>query len=183
MTRRHPADGEWRAYLDGELPAVQRLRLRRHAAHCPDCRRRLDDVQAAGSRASELLGALNAATDVADSWERLGVLSRRAAPASRFSAASAFLAGGLSAAAVAASVLLLHPAPTRLLGRVHGVGAFTNVLDECCSEGVTATREGVFTLDIPGVGAPLRVRYMDVDGSGTFSSGDIVRSVSRAGRR
>ena len=183
MTRRHPAEGTLRAYLDGELPLPQRRRVRRHAAHCDECRQRLGDVQDAGDRTSSLLGVLNSVADVSDSWARLGVLTGRALRRSRFSPASAFMAGGFSAAALAASVLLLHPGPTRLLGRVHGVGAFTSVLDQCCAETESTVREGVFTIDMPGVGSPLRVRYMDVDGSGSFSTGDIVRSVSQVQRR
>ncbi len=183
MTRKHPADGTLRAYLDGELPLAQRLRVRRHAAHCAECSQRLGEVEDAGDRTSSLLGVLSPVADVSESWERLGVLTGRALGRSRVSPASAFMAGGISAAAVAASVLLLHPGPTRLLGRVHGVGAFTSVLDQCCAETEPTVREGVFTVDLPGVGSPLRVRYMDVDGSGTFSTGDIVRSVSQVRRR
>ncbi len=178
----HPGDGVWRAYLDGELPLPRRLRLRRHAAHCTECRERLDDVAAAGDRASRLLRHLTPATDVAESWERFDAVTGFLAPR-RVSWARAFMAGGLSAAALAASVLLLHPAPTRFLGRVHGVGAFTNVLDDCCYTSDAINREGVFTLDMPGVGTPLQVRYLDADGSGTFSSGDVVRSISQVRRR
>ncbi len=178
----HPTEGEWRAYLDGELPLPRRLRLRRHAERCPLCRERLGDVAAAGELTSALLGELAPATDVTESWERFetvtSLLARR-----RGSFAQAFVAGGLSVAALAASVLLLHPAPTRLLGRVHGVGAFTNVVDECCAAGDAVAREGVFTLDLPGVGTPLQVRYLDADGSRSFSSGDVVRSVTQMHKR
>ncbi len=178
----HPGDGVWRAYLDGELPLPRRLRLRRHALHCAECQARLDDVGAAGDRASQLLRNLEPATDVAESWERFGAVTGGLAPR-RSSWAPAFLAGGLSAAALAASVLLLHPAPTRLLGRVHGVGAFTNVLDECCYASDATNREGIFTLELPGVGTPLQVRYLEADGSGTFSSGDVVRAVTQIRKR
>ncbi len=178
----HPGEGVWRAYLDGELPLPRRLRLRRHAARCVLCRERLDDVAATGERTSSLLGGLAPRTDVAESWQRFEAVTRFVARR-RPAFASAFVAGGLSVAALAASVLLLHPAPTRLLGRVHGVGAFTNVVDECCAAGDAITREGVFTLDMPGVGTPLRVRYLDADGSGSFSSGDVVRSVVQIRRR
>ena len=179
MTRRHPPDGTLRGYVDGELSMRQRARVRRHAARCAECRQRLGDVEVAGDRTSSLLGVLTPRADVVESWERLGVLTGRTRPRSRFSPASAFMAGGVSAAALAASVLLLHPAPTRLLGRVHGVGTFSSVLDRCCAESDASLREGVLTVDMPGVGSPLRVRYTDVDGSGSFSTGDIVRSVSQ----
>lgn len=178
----HPAEGEWRAYLDGELPLARRRRLRRHADGCALCRERLGDVAAAGERTSSLLRDLAPATDVTDSWERFAAVTRFLT-SRRPSFARAFAAGGLSVAALAGSVLLLHPAPTRLLGRVHGVGAFTNIVDECCVAGDAVTREGVFTLEMPGLGTPLQVRYLDADGSGNFSSGDVVRSVTRVTRR
>jgi len=178
----HPTEGEWRAYLDGEMPALARLRLRHHAAGCAPCGERLANAQAAGERTSRLLGVLSPTADVVDSWERLTVVMRRARR--RPSAASAFMAGGLSAAVLAASVLVLHPAPTRLLGRLHGVGTFTNVVDACCSTSDAVTSpEGVFTLELPGMGTPLRVRYVDADGSGTFSTGDVVRAVSEIRQR
>ncbi len=180
--RAHPSDGEWRAYLDGEISPFRRLQLRRHAGACSECRARLDDVGAAGDRTSLLLSDLSVRTDVRDSWERLYTVTRWAA-GQRRSLASAFVAGGLSAAALAATVLLVHPAPTRLLGRVHGVGTFSNVLDDCCYTSDTATREGVFTLELSGVETPLQVHYLDADGSGTFSPGDVVRSVSQLRKR
>ncbi len=178
----HPTEGDWRAYLDGELPLARRLRLRRHARTCALCRERLSDVATVGDRTSSLLRGLAPATDLRDSWERFEAVTRFLARR-RSSFVRAFAAGGLSVAALAATVLLVHPAPTRLLGRVHGVGAFTNVVDECCSAGDAVTREGVFTLELPGVGTPLKVRYVDADGSGSFSSGDVVRSVVQIRRR
>jgi len=176
--RTHPTEGEWRAYLDRELPLPRRVWLRRHADRCALCRERLGDVAAAGGRTSTLLGDLAPATNVRASWQRFdavtGFVARR-----RGSLARAFVAGGLSVAALAASVLLLHPGPTRILGRMHGVGAFTNIVDECCAGSDAVAREGVFTLELPGVGTPLKVRYLDADGSGSFSSGDVVRSVTQ----
>ncbi len=178
----HPSDGAWRAYLDGEVSPLRRLQLRRHVGACSDCRARLDDVGAAGDRTSLLLSDLSPRMDVQDSWERLYAVTRWAAGRRR-SRASAFVAGGLSAAALAAAVLLVHPAPTRLLGRLHGVGTFSDVLDDCCFTNDAATREGVFTLQLTGAETPLQVHYLDADGSGTFSPGDVVRSVSQVRRR
>lgn len=174
----HPAEGEWRAYLDRELSLPRRRRLRRHVEACALCRERLEEVQATGERTTSLLRDLAPVTDVRESWERFDAVTSFLARG-RASFARAFMAGGLSAAALVATVLLLHPAPTRLLGRVHGVSAFANVVDECCSVGDAVAREGVFTLEVPGVGSPLRVRYLDADGSGSFSSGDVVRSVTQ----
>ncbi len=181
---RHPTEGAWRAYVDGELPALRRVALRLHAARCRGCSTRLEVLRARGERVSELLGAVPR-VDVADAWARVTVRSGLR-PRSSWSPASAFLAGGLSVATLAASVLLITPTPTRLLGRIHGVGAFANVLDTCCSDvgtGEAFAHEGVLMLDMPGLATPLTVRYSDEDGSGDLSSGDIVRSITRVRRR
>lgn len=135
-------------------------------------------------RTSVLLGRLATATDVGDAWARLAVRSGRLARRTLPSRVPAFLAGGLATASLAASVLVLHPAPTRMLGRLHGAETFTTVLDRCCSDDPGAELPtGVFRLELAGMGAPLEVTYSDVDGSGTLSQGDIVRTITRAGRR
>ncbi len=181
---RHPGDGAWRAYVDGELSLWRQLALRRHLAHCAACSVRLDDLRARGRRVADLLAGGDVG-DVGEAWARVTV---RAGLPDRgtWSPASAFLAGGLSMATLAASLLLITPLPTRLLGQFHGVGAFANVLDRCCSDaasGDALAREGVLLLDMPGLDAPVKVHYQDVDGSGNLSSGDIVRSITRVRRR
>jgi hypothetical protein len=52
----HVDDGTLHAYLDGELPSVERARLEAHVAECPACRTRLDEERALVERASVLLG-------------------------------------------------------------------------------------------------------------------------------
>lgn len=61
----HPADGQWRAFLDGELSADQQQRLSRHLKTCDQCRRRYAAIQADASWAASRLGALRALADVA----------------------------------------------------------------------------------------------------------------------
>ncbi len=181
--RPHPGEGAWRAYLDGELPALRRLALRLHAARCADCREHLRRARSAGARTSLLLRQLPQSANLSEGVARLMVLAGGDRPG--WSPLSAFLAGGLSVATLAASVLLLSPAPTRLLGRVHGASAFVNVLDSCCSGDSSAgvVNAGALTLEMPGVVPSVRVEYTDVDGSGDLSPGDIVRSVTRVRRR
>ena len=182
---RHPGEGAWRAYMDGELPTWRRLALWLHAAHCRSCRAKAHALRARGDRVAELLGVVPRVGNVAEAWARVALRSGLR-PRSIWSPASAFLAGGLSVATVAASFLLITPVPTRLLGRFHGVGTFANVLDHCCSDvggGEAFTREGVLLLDMPGLATPVRVHYSDVDGSGNLSTGDIVRSITRVCRR
>ncbi len=181
--KRHPGEGAWRAYLDGELPLRRRLALRLHAAHCAACGERLQRARTAAARTSALLRQLPQTPNVADAWARVMVLA--GGERAGWSPLSAFLAGGLSVATLAASVLLLSPAPTRLLGRVHGASAFVDVLDRCCSgdTGTAVAKAGVLTLEAPGVAPAMRLQYTDVDGSGDLSTGDIVRSVTRVRRR
>ena len=52
----HVDDGTLHAYLDGELPPVERARLEAHVAECAACRTRLDEERALIERASGLLG-------------------------------------------------------------------------------------------------------------------------------
>lgn len=52
----HVDDGALHAYLDGELPPVERTRLEAHVAECPACRTRLEEERALVERASSLLG-------------------------------------------------------------------------------------------------------------------------------
>lgn len=52
----HVDDGALHAYLDGELPPVERARLEAHVAECAACRTRLEQERALIERASGLLG-------------------------------------------------------------------------------------------------------------------------------
>lgn len=61
----HPAEGEWRAYLDGELPAPRHLYLERHLNSCARCQLHFKGVQRTASVAAARLGALHAMAEVA----------------------------------------------------------------------------------------------------------------------
>jgi len=51
----HVDDGNLHGYLDGELSPAEAREVDAHLAHCPDCRRRLDEERALIARAAELL--------------------------------------------------------------------------------------------------------------------------------
>ncbi len=51
----HVDDGILHGYLDGELSPAEAREVDAHLAHCPDCRRRLDEERALIARAAELL--------------------------------------------------------------------------------------------------------------------------------
>lgn len=61
----HPADGEWRAYLDGEVSEVRHQALDRHLQQCVRCRARLTELQTTAGVAAARLGALRAVAEIA----------------------------------------------------------------------------------------------------------------------
>lgn len=58
----HPADGDLRALLDGELPAVQRLEVEHHIRACAMCRARLSALESASQETTALLKLLPTGT-------------------------------------------------------------------------------------------------------------------------
>ena len=54
----HPPDGELRALLDGELPAVHRAAGQQHVAACPACAARFTEIEQAAAAAGSLLNLL-----------------------------------------------------------------------------------------------------------------------------
>lgn len=60
----HPDEGEWRAYLDGELPPERIVYLDRHRRNCAQCQRRFQEVQATAAIVAGKLGALRAMAEV-----------------------------------------------------------------------------------------------------------------------
>ncbi len=65
LTRTHPAEGDLRAYLDGELTPDQQGAIRQHLDLCGRCRHNLQQVHAAAALSAAKLGALRAVADVA----------------------------------------------------------------------------------------------------------------------
>ncbi|MDB4897885.1 MAG: hypothetical protein JWN15_4147 [Firmicutes bacterium] len=61
----HPAEGEWRACLDGELPGPRHQYLERHLKNCARCQLRFTEVQRTASHTAARLGALHAMAEVA----------------------------------------------------------------------------------------------------------------------
>src|SRR6266702_7658635 len=56
----HVDEGTLHAYLDGELPTVERAAVERHIAECATCRANLAEERALLERATALLGAARA---------------------------------------------------------------------------------------------------------------------------
>jgi anti-sigma factor RsiW len=57
----HPADGDLRALLDGELPAAQRSEVEQHTTTCGSCRARLAALEFASQETAALLNLLPSA--------------------------------------------------------------------------------------------------------------------------
>ena len=186
--REHPAEGELQALLDGELPHARVLVLRAHLLRCATCRARADAARQTAARVNALLRRTTPQVDSDSAWERLMVRSGgRAAKAQRSLARRTSVA----ALALAAATLIVmiargvkQPGPGADAfalvrdAQAHPAGALLR--DACCSDhdGGDRPDDGLLTLSSVGEKVTVVVVYEDVDHSGTFTHGDIVRYVS-----
>jgi hypothetical protein len=168
----HSPEGELQALLDGELPHARKLVVRAHLLRCASCRARA----ASASETAALVNALLRRTTpnrAAKAQPRLARRLRVAAVALAGAALIAMLARGVSRAGAGADAFALvqdaqaHPAKSLLR-------------DACCSDhdGGDRPDDGLLTLSSVGEKVTVVVVYEDVDHSGTFTHGDIVRYVS-----
>jgi hypothetical protein len=85
----HPADGDLRALLDGELPAVQQREVEQHTGGCDVCRARLEALESASQETAALLNLLPSA---APEIRIESIVSRARRPRLRWGAIAAGLA-------------------------------------------------------------------------------------------
>ena len=85
----HPADGDLRALLDGELPAAQQLEVERHTVACGVCRARLAALKSASQETAALLNLLPSA---APDLRIESIVARARRPSLRWGAIAAALA-------------------------------------------------------------------------------------------
>jgi anti-sigma factor RsiW len=186
--REHPAEGELQALLDGELPRARVIVVRAHLLRCESCRARAEAARATSEMVNALLRRSTPAVDSASAWERLVVRSGgRAEKGERGSLRWA------SAAALALATAALIVTMVRGTSRAtSGDDAFALVReaqahpsqamlrDACCSDhdGGDRPDDGLLTLSTVGEKVTVVIVYEDVDHSGTFTHGDIVRYVS-----
>ena len=186
--REHPAEGELEALLDGELPAARAVAIRAHLLRCATCRARTDAARETGALVNALLRRSTPRVDSKSAWERLVVRSGGRAEKRRRGVREWASAGVLAVAAAAVIVAVV-----RVAGRSHGsADAFALVReaqahpasallrDACCSDhdGGDRADDGLLTLSSVGEKVTVVIVYEDVDHSGTFTHGDIVRYVS-----
>lgn len=100
----HPADGEWRAYRDGEVSEARHQALDRHLERCFRCRSRLTEIQESAGFAAARLGALRAVAEVApvppmpERPSPLRIASEEGKPMTRFRITGRMAAGAVAAA-------------------------------------------------------------------------------------
>lgn len=161
MRDTHPDEGALRAHLDGELPWHASVACARHLRRCPSCGAALAGLAALDARATRLLAHARAA----------GALPAPARRARRHRAPGRRTLGVAAASAAALLAVVLWGRPTAPTG---GLAA----RDVCCwdLDGGGAGDDGVFTVSRRGQVVQCVVLYDDVDRSGSYTRGDLVRS-------
>jgi hypothetical protein len=186
--REHPAEGELQALLDGELPSARAIIVRAHLLWCESCRARIEAARETSAMVNALLRRSTPAVDSASAWARLVVRSGGRAE-SRKRGWSRWPSAVALALATAALVVAIVRGGSR---SVPGDDAFALVReaqahpaqallrDACCSDhdGGDRPDDGLLTLSTIGEKVTVVIVYEDVDHSGTFTRGDIVRYVS-----
>lgn len=186
--REHPAEGELQALLDGELPAARVVVVRAHLLRCDSCRVRVDATRETTAMVNTLLRRSTPTVDGASAWERL--LVRSDGRAERTWRAPARWTPAIALAlATAALVITMVRGTTRsatgedafaLVREAQAHPALALLRDACCSDhdGGAQPDDGLLTLSTVGEKVTVVIVYEDVDHSGTFTHGDIVRHLS-----
>jgi hypothetical protein len=73
--RRHPRAGVLQALVDGELPFIERSRVRLHLWWCASCAARRREIEHAAQAARDLLTLDEQRLDISDAWARFVVRS------------------------------------------------------------------------------------------------------------
>lgn len=186
--REHPTEGTLQALLDGELPRARTIVVRTHLLRCETCRARIEATRETTSLVNALLRRSTPEVDSASTWARFVLRSGGRAESPKRGPARWTSAAAL-ALATAALVVTMVRGNSR---SAPGVDAFalvreaqahpaTELLrDACCSDhdGGDRNDDGLLTLSTVGEKVTVVIVYEDVDHSGTFTHGDIVRYVS-----
>lgn len=186
--REHPAEGELQALLDGELPSVRAIVVRAHLLRCESCRARIEAARATSATVNALLRRSTPVVDSASAWERLVVRSGGRAETPRRGPSRWPSAVALALATAALVVTMVRgssrSAPGEdafaLVREAQAHPAQALLRDACCSDhdGGDRPDDGLLTLSTIGEKVTVVIVYEDVDHSGTFTHGDIVRYVS-----
>lgn len=190
--RAHPTEGQLQALLDRELSPSRELVVRAHLLRCATCRARVEASRVTTSMVAALIRRSTPVVDRESAWQRLVALSGgRAEQRSRMPARwpSAAALGVATAVLLVALLRGPSPAPTNedafaLVREAEAHPAHALLRDACCSDhdGGDRADDGLLTLSRPGETVTVVILYEDVDHSGTFTHGDIVRYVSTGTR-
>ncbi|MEO6210739.1 MAG: zf-HC2 domain-containing protein [Gemmatimonadaceae bacterium] len=154
--REHPAEGALQALLDGELPVTRAIVVKTHLLRCEECRARMEATRETARMVNALLRRSTPQVDSASAWARLVVRSGGRAE-SRMRGPARWASAVALALATAALIV------TMIRGS---------------SQSASGADDGLLTLSTIGEKVIVVIVYEDVDHSGTFTHGDIVRSVS-----
>lgn len=186
--REHPAEGELQALLDGELPNARTLVLRAHLLRCAACRARANAARETAALVDALLRRTTPKVDSDSAWERLVVRSGGRAAKARSSVGQWTSAAAVTLAAAVLIATMTRGAsqpragadPFALVREAQAHPASSLLRDACCSDhdGGDRPDDGLLTLSSVGEKVTVVIVYEDVDHSGTFTHGDLVRYVS-----
>ncbi|HMI57897.1 MAG TPA: zf-HC2 domain-containing protein [Gemmatimonadaceae bacterium] len=186
--REHPAEGELQALLDGELARARVIVVRAHLLRCESCRARAEAARATSAMVNSLLRRSTPTVDSASAWERLMVRSggraeaQERSPMRWTSAAALALATAALIVTMVRSTSLATPGDDAfaLVREAQAHPAQALLRDACCSDhdGGDRPDDGLLTLSTVGEKVTVVIVYEDVDHTGTFTHGDIVRYVS-----
>jgi anti-sigma factor RsiW len=186
--REHPAEGELQALLDGELLSTRVVVVRAHLLRCESCRARIDATRETSAMVNALLRRSTPAVDSASAWARLVVRSGGRAESTRRRWSRWPSAVALALATAALVVTMVRGGSRSVPGedafalvreaQAHPAQALLR--DACCSDhdGGDRADDGLLTLSTIGEKVTVVIVYEDLDHSGTFSHGDLVRYVS-----
>jgi len=188
MVRVHPTEGQLQSLLDCELPPLREIVVRAHLLRCQTCRARIDAARETTSMVGSLIRRSTPVVDRVSAWNRFVVLSggraeRRSRTTARWPSAAVLVV----ATAVLLAVFLRGNSPEAaggdafaLVREAQAHPASGLLRDACCSDhdGGDRADDGLLTLSRPGEKVTVVIVYEDIDHSGTFTRGDIVRYVS-----
>lgn len=186
--REHPTEGALQALLDGELPTTRAIIVKSHLLRCEECRARAEASRETTRMVNALLRKSTPKVDSASAWARLVVRSGGRAESPKRGAARWTSAAAIVLATAALIVTMIRgSSPTlseadafALVREAQAHFAASLLRDECCSDhdGGHRMDDGLLTLSTVGEKVTVVIVYEDVDHSGTFTHGDIVRYVS-----
>jgi anti-sigma factor RsiW len=184
----HPSEGVLQALLDGELSATRAIVVRSHLVRCRACHARVVATRETTALVDALLRRSTPQVDSASAWARLAVRSEGRSE-SRSRGRARWTSAVALALATAALIVMIARSSTSattgldafaLVREAQAHPASSLLRDACCSDhdGGDRADDGLLTLSSVGEQVTVVIVYEDVDHSGTFTHGDIVRYVS-----